>query len=197
MDLFEVIHGQRAYRAFTEQPVDEETIEQVLQAAVRAPSAENAQPWLFVVVQEKARRQQLGELLHQAWTKGARDLVKDSLSTEIFEDVDRGLTDTLAKAPVMIVVAVDTRLCNPYSEGASIYPAVQNLLLAAEGLGLGSTLTTILNFQQPTLEKLLALPDYAKPMAMVPLGWPEKKLGRSKRKPLSQVAFREDMSRPW
>ncbi len=80
---------------------------------------------------------------------------------------------------------------------ASVFPAVQNLLLAAQALGLGAALTTITTVFADELRKLLALPDHVRPMAVVPLGWPAKQLGPPKRVPVAEKTFRERYGTLW
>src|SRR4051812_19644453 len=103
MDVFDAIGGQRAGRPVTDAGVPDDLIAQVLAAATRAPSAENAQPWVFVVVREAATRRALGELKRQAWEGGARRWSEGRLTPGLLADVDRGATGSLAAAPVHVV----------------------------------------------------------------------------------------------
>ena len=115
----------------------------VLAAAVRAPSAENAQPWEFVVVREEETKAAIVQAMRDAWDRGAREYAEPRLSPEVFADVETGVRSGLAGAPLLVVVAADTARVHPDAVGASLFPAVQNLLLAATALGLGSALTTL------------------------------------------------------
>ena len=81
--------------------------------------------------------------------------------------------------------------------GASIYPAVQNLLLAAHALGLGTVLTTRWKSREAELRPLLGLPETMSVHAIVPLGWPEARLGRNRRRPVKEVTYRERFGEPW
>jgi len=96
----------------------------------------------------------------------------------------------LARAPVLIVPRVygGSRADNLLA-GLSIYPAVQNLLLAARGLGLGTVLTTFQARIEPTVRELLRLPDDARPIALIPLGFPDAKFGPTRRKPVEEVVY--------
>ena len=133
-ELSELLPGllarQRACRSFLPDPVDDATIETVLAAACRAPSAENSQPWVFVVVSEPDHRRAIWELGERAWQHGGRQ-ASWSLPRQLRDDVDRGLTGGYADAPVTVVVAADRTRCRSETVGSSIFPAVQNLLLAA------------------------------------------------------------------
>ena len=190
-DFFEVVDTQRAARSFLPDDVDDETILRILTAATRAPSAENSQPFVFVVVRDPASRAAIGELTARLWQSGARALEEERLSPAFLAEVDQGAMGGIAAAPVLVVVCGDTRLTFEQSLPASVFPAVQNLLLAAHALGLGSTLTTLPVLGGDTLTELLGLPTEVVPMAVVPLGHLPAPLGPSRRRPLSEKAHRE------
>ena len=142
-DFFEVVHTQRAARSFLPDDVDDATVARILTAATHAPSAENSQPFVFVVVRDATIRAAIGALTARLWEGGAKALEEQRLSPAFLRDVDHGATGGVAGAPVLVVVCGDTRLTYPKAMDASVFPAVQNLLLAAHALGLGSTLTTL------------------------------------------------------
>ena len=112
-------------------------------------------------------------------------------------DVDHGATGGIAAAPVLIVVCGDTRLTYPQSMGASVFPAVQNLLLAAHALGLGSTLTTLPVLGGDELTALLDLPPEVVPVAVVPLGHLARPLGPPRRRPLAEMAHLDRYGTPF
>lgn len=196
-ELWAVVGSQRAHRAFSQEPLEDALVEQLLWAATRAPSAENAQPWVFVVVREPACRAALGRLARRAWEGGGRARVQDHLPPALLADVDRGAKGGVAEAPVLVVVCADTAMVHPSTLGSSIFPAVQNLLLAATATGLGSALTTLPLVYAGQVCELLALPGGVEPQAVVPLGWPARRLGPPQRLPLSQVVHRETFGAPW
>jgi nitroreductase len=196
-DFFSVARTQRAHRAFTDDPVPDELVERVLEAATFAPSAENMQPWVFVVVRDPVARSGIGELNRRAWEGGGREFSRPRLSAGMFEKVEAGATGGIANAPVLIVVCGDTTLAVEAVLEASVWPAVQNLLLGAHALGLGSALTTITTVFGDELRSLLALPDHIRPLAIVPLGWPAKALGPPRRAPVAEKTFRERYDTPW
>ena len=195
-DLFSVIRTQRAHRAFTEEHVPDEVVERVLEAATFAPSAENTQPWVFIVVRDAAARARIGELTRRQWEGGGREHSIPRLSRTMFEDVERGAMGGIAGAPVVVVVGGDTSRAHPNVLEASVWPAVQNLLLAANALGLGAALTT-LTTSAAELATQLALPDSVRPLAVVPLGWPERKLAPPRRAPVAEKTFRERFGERW
>jgi nitroreductase len=196
-DFFEVVHTQRAARTFLPDDVDDATVARILTAATHAPSAENSQPFVFVVVRDPAARAAIGELTARLWQGGASELEAGRLSPGFWRDVDRGAMGGVAGAPVLVVVCGDTRLTYPQSMGASVFPAVQNLLLAAHALGLGSTLTTLPVVGGDELGELLDLPPEVVPVAVVPLGHLPAPLGPPRRRPISEKAFRDRYGTPF
>ena len=130
-DLFDVIRAQRACRAFTDAPVADADLARILDAAIHAPSAENKQPWEFVVVRDPGSRAAIGALIARAWNTVGRDFSRDRLSAGLLADVEHGATGGIADAPVHIVVGADTERGLPMTVAESIFPAVQNLMLAA------------------------------------------------------------------
>jgi nitroreductase len=196
-DFFEVAHAQRACRSFSSDPLDDATVERVLEAATRAPSAENRQPWVFVVVRDPERRAVIGELTRKAWECGGRSHSEGRLSASLLADVDRGAKGEVASAPVMVVVGGDTSLVDRRVLEASVFPAIQNLLLAAGALGLGSALTTLPLVFGDEVAELVGFPFEVRPLAVIPLGWPARPLGPPRRAPLSEKAHRETYGTPW
>ncbi|MCU1352730.1 MAG: nitroreductase [Acidimicrobiales bacterium] len=196
-DVFGVLDRQRACREFTDADVADDLVERVLRAATRAPSAENSQPWVFVVVRDAATRGAIGELMRRAWEGGARRHSEGRLAPALLADVDRGATGSLARAPVHVVVGADMQRCLPQTVGSSIFPAVQNLLLAATAHGLGSVLTTLATTQVTEIRRLTNLPATVEIAAVIPLGWPAHPPRPGSRRPLSEVAFRETADHPW
>jgi nitroreductase len=187
-DFFEVVHTQRAARSFLPDDVDDATVARILTAATHAPSAENSQPFVFVVVRDAGLRAAIGALTARIWEGGARALEEQRLSPAFLQDVHDGATGGVAAAPVLVVVCGDTRLTYPKAMDASVFPAVQNLLLAAHALGVGSTLTTLPVLGGDELSDLLGLPPEVVPVAVIPLGHPARPLGPPRRQPLPEKA---------
>ena len=195
--FFELVRSQRACRSFTDDPVPDELVERVLEAATFAPSAENRQPWVFVVIRDPAIRDRIGELTRAAWDAGGRAFAEHRLEASLLADVDRGATGGISAAPVLVVVGADLERCLEATVASSIFPAVQNLLLAAGALGLGSALTTLTTAHADELRALVALPDHVQPIAVVPLGHPTKPLAPPRREPVSEHAHRDRFGRRW
>jgi len=198
MDFFSVVDNQRACRHLADAPVDDELIARILDAATHAPSAENAQPWVFVVVRDADARARIHDLTEAAWREGGRAYAEQRLDAKLLADVDHGIAGGgYRAAPVLIVVAADTQRCHPATVPSSIFPATQNLLLAANALGLGSALTTITTRFAGELGTLLALPDHVVPHAVVPLGHPARPLGPPRREPFQDHTHRDQYGKPW
>ncbi|MGH9078525.1 MAG: nitroreductase family protein [Acidimicrobiales bacterium] len=195
--FFDVVLGQRACRQFGDEPVGDDLVERCLRAATHAPSAENLQPWVFVVVRRPELRSRIGELTRRAWREGGRTHSVGRLSDTLFRDVEQGAEAGVGSAPVIIVVCGDTAIGLASTLPSSVYPATQNLLLAATALGLGSAMTTLATRYADELRHLLDLPPTALPMAVIPLGWPHHPLGPPRRLPLSDRTHRDRHGQPW
>ncbi len=195
--FFDVALGQRACRRFSDRPVDDELVVRCLEAAVHAPSAENRQPWRFVVVREEGTRQAIGALTRRAWRDGGRQHSEGRLSPSLLAAVNDGAESGMVTAPVIVVVCGDSTLGLQLTLPASVFPATQNLLLAATAVGLGSTMTTLAMVFADDLRQLLHLPVAVYPMAVVPLGWPARPLGPPRRLPLSERVNRDRYGVPW
>ena len=200
-ELRAVMRAQRACRRFDpDGKVLDSDIEQMLASAVHAPSAENTQPWSFVVVRDADSRRRLADWWTETWNAGGGDFIKQSLDDPaLVNDLEYGFNrGGFAAAPVVIVVCADTERVPEIYAPSSIYPAVQNLLLAAADLGYGSCLTTgLTTFGVDRVRERLALPDALLPMAAVYLGPPAKKLSAPRRRPALEVTYREKFGVAW
>jgi nitroreductase len=174
-DVFTLFRYQRAIRSFTAEEVPDDLINQVLNAAIHGPSGSNTQPWHFIVVRDPTVKQAISEVYEEARAAGPTSSVG-------------GPRQPLAAAPVLIVACVDTPASGRagFQTGASIYPSVQNLLLAARALGLGSCLTTLHRRRKARLHAILGIPDHIESAAIIPLGWPDRDYGPNRRPPLAQ-----------
>ncbi len=193
-DIYEVMQTQRAIRRWTAEPVDDELIERIIQAGCWAPSGSNSQPWGFVVVRDDGKRERLAAAIRESF---ARLFGEDRPNPDEIEDATtrrmmRGafnLFDNFAAAPVWIIPCL-VRAQSPAPEGllagSSIYPSIQNIMLAARAEGLGTVLTTPQDGIMDQLRAELAIPEHARPVAIIPMGWPDANFGPVTRKPLSE-----------
>jgi F420 biosynthesis protein FbiB-like protein len=197
-DFFTVVPQQRACRQFSGEPVDDATVSAVLTAACWAPSSENRQPWRFVVVRSAAARGTLGTLMKELWEAGGRRYTEGRVSPELLRDVDIGLAGGgIAAAPVLVVVGGDSTAVDRAYLKSSVFPAVQNMLLAATAIGLGSCLTTIATMRADDVRAVVGFPPEIDPMAVVPLGYPARPLGRPRRDPVESKTSRERYGTAW
>jgi nitroreductase len=182
--FFTIARAQRAHRAFSEGEVPDEDLRRILEAATWAPSAENSQPWVFVVVRDAARRAELDDLARRLWDKGGRQASEGRLDPRLLAEVDHATRTGFAGAPVVVVVAGDTARCHRGALASSVFPAVQNLLLAAGALGYGTALTTLTTYAADDVRRIVELPEGVDPLAVVPIGRPPRPLGPSRREPV-------------
>ena len=185
-DFFDVVRSQRGIRYYKPDSVPDEAVAQVLRAAVRAPSGGNKQPWRFIVIRDPEVKRQLGKLYLEG--QGSRG----SASPPPPQGQPVPFSQAMDKVPVLIMACMEkSQISRPVLGGASIYPAVQNLMLAAAALGLGTRLTTVWHGRDEEVAKLLGIPEGYEAMALVPLGYPQEPdhLGGSKRQPISEVTF--------
>jgi nitroreductase len=197
-DLFDVVHRQRACRRFDDRELDDATIATILDAATFAPSAENRQPWVFIVVRDPATRASIHELTERAWAAGGRDFAAKRLDAGLLAEVDAGVAGGgYRSATVLVVVAADTERCLEQTIASSTFPATQNLLLAATALGVGSALTTLTTAFAGELTTLLGLPEHVIPQVVVPLGYPATELRPPRREPFADHTHRDRYGSAW
>jgi nitroreductase len=190
MDILEAIYTLRAMRRLKTDAVPEELVWKVLDAAIRAPSGGNLQPWRFVVVTDAAKKKKIGEWYLDGWNKmygPRRDVpITDPAAARTFKAADH-LANHIAEAPVLIFATVMSTMASVSGAGPNIFPAVQNLMLAARALGLGTTLTTLHKHHDADVKELLGIPDGVETMALIPMGWPTGKFGTGPRRPVEAV----------
>jgi nitroreductase len=220
--LFEAMYSARSIRKLSPDPVPEELITRVLEAATQAPSGGNAQDWVFVVVRDPELRREVGVVYRKGSDIAAKIYAARGKPAHLSEAQYRRfmgsgqwLWDHLAEAPVILVVCAKQRV-QPAREtlppeidydaelayadrirGASIYPAVQNILLACRALGLGTVLTTNHLRCEAELKALLGIPDEVNTFALMPVGWPLQNFGPLTRKPVREVAFADKWGEAW
>jgi nitroreductase len=204
MDFFDAVTTQRAMRRLKADPIPEAALRQIMEAAICAPSGGNRQGWSFVVVRDAAVRARLGELYRESWGElmkvpyyaAASREPPDSPAARMLASA-RHLGEHLGEAPVLIVacIAIDPGAAANLTTGSSIYPAVQNIMLAARALGFGSCLTTIHRFRDARVKDLLGIPADVETAALIPLGYPLGKFGKAPRRPLAEVAFADRWGR--
>lgn len=191
-DIYEVMQTQRAIRRWTDEPVDRETIERIIQAGCWAPSGSNSQPWGFLVVTDDGIRERLAAAIREMFSaRFSGDMPNpDDIDDPTTRRMMRGafnLFDNFAAAPVWIIPCL-VRVQSPAPEGllagSSIYPSIQNMMLAARAEGLGTVLTTPQDGILDELRAELNFPENATPVAIIPMGHPNASFGPVTRQPL-------------
>ena len=193
MDFFEVANTQRAMRRLKLDPVADEDLWRILDTAIMAPSGGNRQPWNFVVVRDAEKKRKIGAWYLEAWERAygpqKQAMLANPAMARTFNSADY-LANHLAEAPVLIIATVRKEMfaIGP-TLGASVYPAVQNLMLAARALGLGTTLTTLHKFHEQDVKHLLGIPEDVETMALIPVGVPRGTFGTPSRLPAEKVVY--------
>ena len=171
MDVSEAIQGRRSIRNYKKQPLPENTVEKIVDAARMAPSAGNVQPYEFVIAQEEKTKQQLSQAAYNQ-----RDL---------------------QEAPLVIVVCADEKCASQsYGDrGKTLYciqdtaAAIQNILLTAYSLGLGSC--WIGAFKEEQVKKVINAPAGIRPVAMIPIGYPNESPTQRSLRPVRELIHKE------
>lgn len=201
LDVLEAIYTTRAMRRVKPDPIPDDVLRAIMDAAIRAPSGGNQQGWNFVVVRDAEKRRRLEEIYRPAILAlfqpggpyaGLLEVEDVELreANRRMKDSALYLGDHLHEAPVIVIACLNAggRGTNIVT-GSSIYPAVQNLMLAARGFGVGSALTTIHRVNQDGVRDLLGIPADVETAALVPLGYPKGRWGVAKRRPMEEVVF--------
>lgn len=197
MPIEEVMRTQRAIRRLTTEPVDDALVLHLIELALKAPTGSNAQNWEFIIVRDRAVKAKLARLNRLAWNLyggiGRRLAARknDAAMDKILNAV-QWQADHFEEIPVIVVACIKT-IIPPFpalaasSAYGSIYPSVQNLLLAARAAGLGAALITLPLWSLFLARRALGLPWRVTPCAVIPLGWPRGKYGPTRRLPVEQV----------
>ena len=192
-DLFYAIHHTRAMRRLKPDPVPDEMINQLLDAANQGPTGSNKQNARWIVVRDPGQKAKLAELNRQsvdAYIGDPEDVAPDMRGIVKAVAWQR---DHFAEVPVLLIPCLEFEQAHIDSwvagagSGSSIYPGVQNLLLAARSLGLGAVITGLGLSDRAAAKEVLGVPELVEPYAIIPVGYPTGKFGPVTRKPLSEI----------
>jgi nitroreductase len=194
MELAEAMRTQRAIRRLKPDPVDDEVLLRCAELATRAPTGGNRQGVEFVFVRDRALKRKLAAQYRRAWAVygGLGKLLygnHERLRKVI--DAVQWQVDHFEEVPVLVVicqrgVSVPVPWILRSSRYGSVYPAVQNFLLAARAEGLGAALTTLPLWNQIAVRRILSLPLRVEPVALIPVGWPKGRYGPTNRRPVGE-----------
>ena len=207
MELYDAMNSLRAIRRLRPDPIDPATLERIYQAATWAPTGGNVQPWRLVAVTDPAKKQALQDLYAPRWKdysanyRGRLDGMGDEAKARAERTLDAGdhLAANIGQIPVIAVFCFNPSIMaitdseQPRTTvvgGGSVYPAVQNLLLACRNEGVGCVLTTLLCMDEPAVKELLDMPDDWYTCAHVPMGYPVGGgYGPINRRPIAKMVF--------
>jgi nitroreductase len=200
LPIGEVLFTQRAIRRFRPDPIADDDLKRILDAASKAPNGGNLQLARFLVIRDRARIREFGALYREAWWNKRRDgpgwtKIEDIPPGEKIYHAAARLAEEMSEVPVVVLAFSVV----PADVGHSVFPAVQNLLLAARALGIGSTLATLHEDVMPRVHAMFGVPDTARFHACIPLGYPQGRFGPTRRRPTSETTFWDywDAPPPW
>jgi nitroreductase len=191
MTVLEGISSLRSVRKFKPDPIPDDKLRIILESASKAASGSNTQPWEFVVVRDAKMKARLKEPMLRTWLERlAGGSGMSQRMRDVYDEATQMLRNT-EKVPVIVYCCLDLDRVGKSEEVryASIYPAVQNLMLAAHALGLATCLTAHGSTPargEPEVKKILGVPDQVKIACLVYLGYPAGRLGPPKRRPLEK-----------
>jgi nitroreductase len=190
MPVGDAMFSQRSIRRFRTDPIPMDDLQLILDAAVKAPSGGNRQPGRFLVLNDPEVIRQFGALYREAWWAKRRDDKRPWTSRDQIPPEDRGstaaarLADEIKDAPCIVLALTTAR-----NGASSIIPSVQNLMLAARALGIGSVPTTLHAQVLERVYALLGIPSEMEFHLCIPLGYPRGKFGPTQRQPAAEVTY--------
>jgi nitroreductase len=209
MPLQEAMLTQRAVRRLLPDPVDDAIVLRCIELALKGPTGSNGQNWEFVVVKDAEAKRVLGNQYRRSWSLYGglgRRMMKGNEAMLRVLDAVQWQVDHFEELPVLVVAClrgsrvpmVPLPPVAVSSYYGSIYPSVQNLLLAARAMGLGASLITLPLWSTTVARRVLGLPMSVHPCCVVPLGWPRGRYGPTTRKPVGEVAHLDRYgNQPW
>ncbi|HLI80594.1 MAG TPA: nitroreductase family protein [Candidatus Binataceae bacterium] len=218
--LFETMYTARALRRYKTDPIPDDVMTKILEAGTRAPSGSNQQNWIFMVVKDAAKKKKISDIyargakiLSTVYANRPRPPHMDEKQFQTLMNSAMYLFDHMSEAPVLLFAGLRTDTGGPVPNmppevaaqmgkmarigGSSIYPAVQNIILACRAFGIGTVLTTLHIFYEDEVKEILGLPKDIQTYALLPMGYPINKFGPLKRRPVSEVAFLDTYGNNW
>ncbi len=195
LSLYEAIYTLRAMRRLKTDPIAEEDLCDIIEAATMACSPGNSQAWEFLVVTDAQQKERIAALYRELGNR----IIKDDVlaSGRLDEDTEKVynnamvLVENMQQAPALVLCCLHGRSeageIYQSSYYGGIYPAIQNLMLAARAKGIGSTMTTLHKAREQDVKDIFNIPGDVSTIALIPLGYPEGRWGRPKRKPQAEV----------
>lgn len=196
MNIGEVMFSQRAIRKLKPDPISDEDIKTILDGASKAPNGANQQPCRFLVIKDRNKISEFGKLYHEAWWAKRWDEHQWTKREDIPKEdkthqASMQLADEMKNAPLVILV-----FSTVPNKANSIFPAVQNLLLSARALGIGSTLTALHAKVMDRVYDTFKIPKNMELHCCIPLGYPRGKFGPTQRKPTAETTYYNEWTSP-
>ena len=204
VSLLDIIENRRSVKEYLSKEVSKEVLFRILEAGRWAPSAHNAQPWRFIVIRDSALKQKLAEDMAGRWDE---DMSKNGVPKEHRESLIKASVERFGNAPVVIVACLTMEGMDEYPDDRrkkieyvmavqSVAAAIENVLLAAHGEGLGSCWFCAPLFCQDIVRKTLRIPKQVDPQALITLGYPANKPNPPPRKPLEDIVHEDCWGHP-
>jgi coenzyme F420-0:L-glutamate ligase/coenzyme F420-1:gamma-L-glutamate ligase len=195
LNLLNVFRSRRSVKKYLPKKVSNEVLFRILEAGKWAPSAHNAQPWRFIVIQDYATKQKLARAMASRWDK---DMSKNGVTKEQRESLIKASVERFENTPIIIIVCLTMENMDEYPDDRrkkieyvmavqSVAAAIENMLLAAHGEGLGSCWFCAPLFCQDAVRKILKIPQHVDPQALITLGYPADKPNPPPRKTLEEI----------
>ena len=218
--LFEAMNTARALRRYKPDPIPNGVMTKILEAATRAPSGSNQQNWVFMVVKDPEKKKKISDIYHRGgailtavYSNRPRPPHMDEKQYNTLLNSAGYLFEHMNEAPVLLLACLRQEGMGPVENlpkeitskmgsmarisGSSIYPAVQNIILACRAFGIGTVLTTLHAFFEDEVKEIVGLPREIQTYALMPMGYPINKFGPIKRRPVSEVAFLDSYGQNW
>jgi len=220
MNLFDAMYSARALRRYKSDPIPDAVMTKILEAATQAPSGSNQQNWVFMVVKDAAKKKKISDIyargaqiLSTIYANRPRPAHMDEKQFQTLWNSASYLFEHMNDAPVLLIACLRADTGGPIPNmppevaaqmgkmartgGSSIYPAVQNIILACRNFGIGTVLTTLHIFYEDEIKEILGLPKDIQTYALLPMGYPINKFGPLKRRPVREVACLDTYGNAW
>ena len=195
--IIDAVKTRRSIRKYSSRRISTDVLNEILGSARWAPSAHNAQPWRFIVLTKKALKRDLAEAMANAWKV---DMNKDNMPTEVRENLTKISVERFAHAPVIAVACLTMEDMIQYTDefrqrfehdlaAQSLGAAIQNVLLTAKAHGLGACWFGAPVFCKEAVRKILKIPEYVEPQALITMGYPAEKPRPLHKRPLENYSF--------
>jgi len=199
LNLLDIIKNRRSVKEYSSKEVSKEALFRILEAGRWAPSAHNAQPWHFIVIRDSSIKQKLALAMASRWNK---DMTKNGVSKDRRENLIKTSVERFGSAPIIIIMCLTMEGMDEYPDERrkkieyvmavqSVAAAIENMLLAAHGEGLGSCWFCAPLFCKDLVRKILKIPQHVDPQALITLGYPANKPSPPPRKSLEEIVHQD------